>query len=99
MDNGFPGERIIFGHRRDRLVRRDRPKLQAALFDWLAQSDKSQINFSIFERAKLIAATHVEKINRHGGERTLERGQGDRQEIVKQIRDVANVERESGRDD
>src|SRR5450432_757619 len=93
MDDRLFCQRIIFGNCRDCIVRRDGSKLQTAFFDWLAQSDKTKINFSIFQGAKLIAATHVEEIDRDGGERTLERCQGDRQEVVKQVRDVANIKR------
>lgn len=57
-------ERVIFCHRRDRFVGSDAQKLEATLFDRLAQSDEAQIDSSLLQRLKLIAATHVEKIDR-----------------------------------
>ena len=42
---------------------------------------------------KLIAAGHIEKIDRNRRERPLKGCQRDRKEIVKQVCDVANIER------
>ncbi len=89
----FPGQRMLFRKGHHGFVMRDGLKLQALLRDRLVQADKAEVDPAIVQGAELIAAGHVEKIDRDGGEGALKGGERDRNEIVKQVGHVADVKR------
>ena len=46
----------------------------------------------MFKRAKLFTARHVEEVNRNRGKQLTERSESPRQQIVKEVADVPDIE-------
>src|SRR4029077_9771159 len=53
----------------------------------------TEIELATFKRAKLFTARHIEEVNRNSGKQLTERSESPRQQIVKEIADVPDIER------
>src|ERR1017187_512690 len=92
FDYRLARHRVIFWQSCDYAVGRDQAKLEAAFLDRFLWSDETQVDPTILDGVKLIATCHIEKVDRNGGVGTLERGEGNRKQVVKKISHVADVE-------
>src|SRR5471030_3338303 len=58
----------------------------------MAEADEAEVEVPVVQGAELIAAVHVEEIDRDGRQGALEGGEGRGQEVVEEVGDVANAQ-------